>query len=170
MTMHLIEWEGKQLAVENPDGYPGHTLIASDIPPKPWWDHDIEWTGEGWELPLPVRQSRLWEKVKALRTEKEQGVAPTPVGPVQIDEQSKTKINGILSMARLKEELGQGFAEPFTMADNSVVTLDNTSVRQVAAAAAQYVSQVYAHARALRAQIYAENANLDEIDVEAGWP
>jgi hypothetical protein len=125
-------------------------------------------------VPLELKQIEVWNRVKAIRYTRENDVAPTPLGhQVQIDEPSKAKINGVLSMARLAEEAGATFSEHFTMADNAVIELNSVSVRQLALAAAQHVSAIYARARDLRDQIYAAEvtlADLDAIDVESGWP
>jgi hypothetical protein len=124
-------------------------------------------------VPLAAAQAAAWASVKARREQLETGTAPTLLGArVQIDEPSKAKIMGLLNMARLAEEAEQPFVEQFTMADNSVVTLTNVTVRQLAVAAAQYVSEVYAHARALRLAIEAAATleDLAAIDLEAGWP
>lgn len=147
------------------------TIIAEgiDLPTDP----EAELVDGDWIVPLGVQQERAWSAVKAKREQLETGTAPTPLGArVQIDEASKAKIMGLLNMARLAEEAEQPFAEQFTMADNSVVTLDNAGVRQLALAAGEYVSQVYARARALRAAIDAVETieDLDAIDLEAGWP
>lgn len=170
------------ITIKSPDGlekqcidgadltfYEGWTVVASNAPPR---DGAIIQDGM-WVVPLSLLQDEKWEAVKAIRYAKENGVAPTPLGhDVQIDEESKTKINGVLSMCKLAEETSSPFSEEFTMADNVVITLDNTTVRQLALAAAQYVSLVYAKSRDLRTAIYAATTTeeLDLIDIESSWP
>lgn len=151
------------------EAYEGWAIIAQGCNSSP---DDVIEDGQ-WVTPLSVLQDQKWQLVKAIRFEKENGVAPTPAGPIQIDEPSKAKIQGLLNMARLLEEQDETFSEDFTMADNSVVTLNSTSIRQVAAAAASYISQVYAHARTLRNAIYNEEITreqLEQLDIESGWP
>lgn len=168
--MILIELAGEQLLVDTLDGYDGATVIAADVSLQP--DDAAVLVDGAWAVPLAVLQDRKWAAAKATREVLETGTAPTTLGRVQIDEASKVKINGLLAMARLVEEAAGTFSEQFTMADNSVVTLDSTSVRQLAMGAAMFVSDVYAHARGLRAAIEgaASAADLDAIDIETGWP
>jgi hypothetical protein len=123
-------------------------------------------------VPIGVLQARKWERVKRLRLEKENGTAPSELGPIQIDEASKAKIQGVLGMARLAEEVGMAFSEQFTLADNTVIELNSVKVRKLALAAARQVSKVYTHSRVLRQAIYAaqDAEALGAIDEEAGWP
>jgi hypothetical protein len=137
----------------------------------------LEQVGDDGALFIPIQdaQDALWEKVKAKREELEVGTAPTPLNGkrAQIDEKSKAKILGLLEMARLAEEMTAPFSEEFTMADNTVEVLDNQKVRKLALAMGIYVSKVYARARALRAEIYANNMTVEglaDVDVDSGWP
>lgn len=147
-----------QVRVAKADEYPGY----------PDWTVVTE---EEWPT-LAMLQDEAWSAVKAIRAAKETGTAQTPVGTVQIDEASKLKITGALSLCRLQEELQQPFSLNFTLADNSRVTLTNTTVRQLAGAVGEYVAQVYDRASALRDQIDAATtaAELNAIDLNAGWP
>lgn len=121
---------------------------------------------------LTVYQAEKWLRVKELRTAKEEGVAPTTHGPINIDEKSKTKIGNALSMCRLKEELSLPFSINFKFADNVVRELDNVGIREVAAESAQYIADVFEHSFDLESQIGAATtlAQLEAIDIEAGWP
>lgn len=123
-------------------------------------------------VPVASRQAAMWEQVKAIRQARETGVAITPLGGVQIDEASKAKILGTLDLCKLQEEAGQAFSLRFTMADNSRVLLDGTTVRQLAGAVGLYVSRLYDHSFDVRDRIDAAttHAELDAIDVEVGWP
>jgi hypothetical protein len=134
---------------------------------------------EGWSISaaedwptLEMLKADAWEQVKAIRTAKETGTCDTPVGFVQIDDASKLKITGALSLCRLQEEQGQAFSLRFTLADNSNILLDGASMRQLAGAVGAYVAAVYDHASALRDAIAGapDAASLAGIDLEAGWP
>jgi hypothetical protein len=163
----VIFVDGINLA--NPDDY---AVVAITEDRKPEGLEQVADDGSIF-VPLAAAQAAAWASVKARRAQLETSTAPTLLGArVQIDEPSKAKIMGLLNMARLAEEAEQPFVEQFTMADNSVVALTNVTVRQLALAAAQYVSEVYAHARALRAAIDAAATveDLAAIDLEAGWP
>lgn len=150
------------------DAYDGWTVIANGSPPR---DGAVIQDGT-WIVPLSLLQDEKWEQVKALRADKENGSAPTPVGAVQCDDTSKLKISGIVQMAQIAMAAGQPFAEEFTLTDNSVVTLDATTAIGLGVAVGQYVSAIYANARALRDAIYAaaDETALAAIDVSAGWP
>lgn len=118
------------------------------------------------------KRSALWEQVKAIRSARKNGLAATPVGIVQIDQESKLNITGALSLCRLQEELGQAFSLNFTLADNSRVALDSITVRQLAGAVGAFVSALYDHSAGLRDALdaAATSADLDAIDIETGWP
>jgi hypothetical protein len=121
----------------------------------------------------PLREDKR-AALDALLEYKDTGLCMTPVSPVPVslEEKVKTKILGALSSCKLKEEVGQPFSVNFTLADDSRVTLDNTTVRQMAAAVAQYVEDIHDHAETIRQAI--EDAvtidDLNSIDVTAGWP
>jgi hypothetical protein len=155
--MILIELNGLRQLVESLDGYDGWTVVdANTNDPRT----------------LAERQADLWEAVKAKREIIETGTAPTPSGAVQIDEQSKLKINGLVTMAMLADQQAQPFSEDFTIADNSVVTLDAAATIAMGVAVGQFVSDTYARARELRDAIEAATdvANLEAIDIDTGWP
>lgn len=122
--------------------------------------------------PIAVQRDALKTQVEAIRTAKETSTASTPVGTVTIDEPSKAKILGALSMCRLAEEAGQPFALNFTLADGSRVALTSTTVRQLASAVGQYVAALYDHAHSLLDALDAAttDTDLNAIDLEAGWP
>jgi hypothetical protein len=170
--MILIEHEGRRQVVASLDGHDACTVLAEDIPAPPGYCTADDLLDDG-TVPVELTQNWLWERAKAIRSEKETGVAPTPIGGVQIDEKSKAKIMGALDFCRLREEQGQPFAMNFTMADNSRVVLDNTTVRQLAGAAGLYVAQLYDYSWTLRDAIFADGVSAEDlaaIDVEAGWP
>lgn len=109
-----------------------------------------------------IRQMR-WNEVKALRDVLEDGVAPTPFGPVQADDRSKLKVSGLVQMAQIawsheqavavaegRDPLLTCFQETFTLADNSTIVLDAQTAIGVGVAVGTYVSQVHTIARDLR--------------------
>jgi hypothetical protein len=121
----------------------------------------------------PQRQERLGA-LDALLEAKDTGTCLTPVSdvPVKLDEKTKAKILGALSLCRLKEELTEAFAVNFTMADESRIALDNTTVRQLAGAVGEYVAAIHDHADVLRQAILAATTvdDLNAIDITTGWP
>lgn len=119
------------------------------------------------------RRAAKWEEVKAKRDALENGVALTPAGPVQCDNRSKIKINGMVMMAQLAIGAGQPFEEEFTLFDNSVITLDAQTATSLGVAVGAHVSAVFAVARVLRAEIDGAStlASIAAIDIEAAaWP
>lgn len=133
----------------------------------------------GWEkiadgLPLVDLQDDLWKHVKALRvTKKAAGVLVPNIGLVQTDDTSTQNINGLVTMAQVTMSQQPPFNEPFTLADNTVVALNATQMITLGVAVGRYMAAVYARARDLRAQIYADSAtaeSLAAIDITVGWP
>lgn len=114
---------------------------------------------------------RLWAEVKALRDAKEAAPAVTPLGLVDSDDKSKTKVLGLVLMALLAKQSGAPFEEEFTMADNAVVMLDADMAILLGMTLGQSVSQIHTNGRALRAQITAATSldELEAIDLESGW-
>jgi hypothetical protein len=169
--MILIEQDGRRQLVASLDGYDAATVIKENVAEPPPYVTADDLDDEG-SIPLELLKNILWARVKEIRGEKETGIAPTPLGDVQIDEKSKAKIMGALDFCKLKEEQGQPFTMNFTMADNTRVVLDNIKVRQLAGAAGLYVAQLYDYSWTLRDAIEAA-ATTDEIgqiNVETGWP
>lgn len=137
---------------------------------------------------LAAARGAKWEEVKAKRHTLENGVAATPIGPVQCDDSSKIKICGLVQMARIawdtecadaateeppREPDPGCFAEEFTLADNSIVVLDAQTAVTLGVAVGAHVSAVHAVSRGLRGLIDAAEtlAELDAIDIEAAaWP
>lgn len=134
-----------------------------------------------------VLRARRWAAVKAIRDSFEEGYAPTPLGPADCDDRSKIKIVGLVSMATLAISAEQGaamaqgrpfnpalvpFQEPYTMGDNSIVTLTAFDAIEVGKAVGYFISLLHQRARDLRLQIEAA-ANIDElmaIPIGEGWP
>lgn len=135
---------------------------------------------------LDQLKAAKWKAVKELRSEKEKSTAPTPYGVAQIDDASKLKITGLVNMALIAQSNSQPFEEGWTMADNTVVTLDATMAITLGVAIGRHVSAVFERARVLRDLIDAvaideTNADpeaalqdaiaaLEAINVNEGWP
>lgn len=121
---------------------------------------------------LAPLKERKWLLAKLKRDEVEHGTATTPFGPVQCDDASKLKISGLVQMAQIAAANSAPFSEVFTMADNSEVPLDASEMISLGVAVGQHVSAVFTRGRELREAIEAAQtkAELDAIDVNAGWP
>lgn len=121
------------------------------------------------------RRIALWTAAKQHRealTDSPGAEAATPFGTVQVDAKSKQNVNGLVTMALIAQGAGVPFSAAFTMADNSVVTLNATQMIGMGIAIGQYVEAVYAHARTLRELIEAATTHdaIDAIDITSGWP
>jgi hypothetical protein len=125
-----------------------------------------------WLLPLETRKARMREDVNELRDLHQNDVAMTPIGWVDIDERSKTKINGLVSMATLAKGAGQPFEVNFTAADNTRTPLDADGMIALGLAVGQHVMACHDFASALKEQIEAaiDDAALDAIDILENWP
>lgn len=124
---------------------------------------------------LTDRKLALWAEAKARRdglTDAPGAEATTPFGLVQVDAKSKQNINGLVTMALIAQGAGAPFSSDFTLADNSVVTLDAPKMIGLGVAIGRYVEAVYSHARVLRDALVnaVDHKELDAIDVTAGWP
>lgn len=124
---------------------------------------------------LPVRKAAMWDLVKARRTaltESPGATVETPAGVVQSDAKSQQNILGLVQMAVLAQLSSQPFSADFTLADNTVATLDAGEMIALGVAVGQHVQAVYAHATVLRQAIEAaeDHEALDAVDTEAGWP
>jgi hypothetical protein len=84
--------------------------------------------------PLEPAREQKRSALEALRMQKETGTCQTPIGEVVIDEPSKLKITGALSLCKLLEETAQPFSLNFTLTDGSRKALNNIGIRQLAGA------------------------------------
>jgi hypothetical protein len=114
---------------------------------------------------LEAAQARAWVKVKAIRAEQELGNFIYDGGEYQCD---STRVTGAVTMALMAKLAGQPFSIGWTLADNSVRTLDGDQMIAMGAAAGKYVDSVFAIARGLRVRIEAAK-KLDELD-SIYWP
>jgi hypothetical protein len=114
---------------------------------------------------LDAARERAWSRVKVARAQAEDGNFVYDGDVYQAD---KVRINGAVQLAVLAKSAGQPFRETWTLTDNSTRTLDADQVIALGLALGQYVSDLYATGRDLRAQIEAaETAG----EVQAiGWP
>lgn len=169
MTKYIISKDGERQCVDSLDGCEGWDVLSEFEGELPEYHTIID----GHAVPILAEYKRCkWEAAKAIRSAKENGVCTTPIGDVQIDETSKTKIMGMLDTCKLCEEMSIPFSETFTLYNNETVVLDNAAVRQMALTVSLYVSQVYARGRELRTAIESATtmAELEAIDIEANWP
>ncbi len=116
----------------------------------------------------PAKRATL-ERVKALREKAKDGGIVTSWGPLETDPDSRTNINGAVQMATI---LGPQFSIVWRMRDNSEVTLNAAQMIQLGLLVGQHVSACQYRKNELDAAIAAAAtaAELEAIDLEAGWP
>jgi hypothetical protein len=99
-------------------------------------------------------------------------VCATPMGPAQCDQNSRLNITGAVVLAGLEAQLQQPFSINWTMADNSVVTLNGSQMIGFGETVAGYVSACHNNAHALKTRIKAATtaAEANAVDLTQGWP
>jgi len=150
------------VGIVSPDHYPE----GADLRPLPsdYWDRGYyRWGGEWFADDIDSLRAAKWAEVKAHRELLEAGAAPTPFGPVQCDDRSKLKINGLVQLATIAAAAGEPFDEEFTLADNQVVPLTGQDMIAMGVAVARHVSAIHAVSRLLRAQIHTAGVTIDEL-------
>lgn len=85
---------------------------------------------------------------------------------------SVQRITAAALAAQAAQTAGQPFNIEWACADNSTLTLDAAGVIGMPVALAQHASALHAHARTLKMRVEAagSEAELDTIDIHAGWP
>lgn len=119
---------------------------------------------------LITARALLWAEVKAAR-ERAAAFCDTGSGRVDCSVSSRVMITGAVQMA--KDALADSdWSIAWTMADNSVVTLDAAQMIAMGTAVGAHVSACWAHGQTLRAAIDAAETleALAQIDIVSGWP
>ena len=127
----------------------------------------------GGEGDLELAQLRKWAATKAKREAVIAAGANVPnLGIVQTDPDSMDNIAQAVIGAILATITSQPFTIDFTLADNSVATLDGPSMMGLGKFVGERKSAAHARSRVLRAAIFAaaDQAELDAIDTGTGWP
>ena len=117
---------------------------------------------------LYARKLRKWAEVKLWRAESISTDMVTPFGVFQCRDEDRQNITAAVLLAQTLSAAGQPVALDWTLADNSVVTLDATQIVTVGLLLGQKVQAAHAVARGLRNQIEVANSN-EAVDVVA-WP
>lgn len=126
------------------------------------------------DKPLGELQAEKWRAVKRRRDMLLAAGAAVPgVGTFQTDEKSMANIHEAVTGALLAGATGQPFTIEFTLADNSRPVLSAAQMIAVGKLVGERKSAIHAFSQdVLRAAIFgaASAAELDAIDIEAGWP
>lgn len=125
-----------------------------------------------WVVPLAVLKQRKREMVNELRDLHQNDTAMTPIGLVDCDEVSKTKINGLVSMATLAKGASQPFQVHFTRTDNQRIPLDADGMIGVGIAVGMHVMACHDHAAVLKDAVEAALSaeELDAVEILENWP
>lgn len=124
-----------------------------EIPPRPSEHHTFDWSTHTWVDPrtLADLKNAKWEEIKHERNRVEFGGFEWDGSWFDSDRLSQSRIQGAAQLAQLTPD----FSIDWTLADNSVRTLDAEQMVAVGLALGLHVNAAHAHARAIRAQIEA---------------
>lgn len=122
--------------------------------------------------PLEAAKQARRAEINRVRRALENGTAPTPLGAVQCDNDSRNKINGAVLMAMLSLQAGEPFAVGWTMADNATVVHDAMAMIGMGKAVGVYIATLHAIGVALKTGVdaCASVAEVEAINPYAGWP
>lgn len=121
------------------------------FPPHAWsvWDESlVQWIDP---RDLNALKAAKWDEIKAARTAAEYGGFTWDGSPFDSDSASQQRIIGASQLATLTPEL----EIDWTLADNTVRTLNAQQMNEVGIALGVHVNAQYVHARTLRQQISA---------------
>lgn len=130
-----------------------------------WQDGALDWL-DGRDL--ATARADQWEAIKRARDAAEFSRFSWDGSEFDADERAQARIQGAVQLATLAQAAGQPFAIDWTLADNTVRTLDAAQMLGVGMALAAHVQGVHATGRGLRAAIEAAE---DLTAVRAlSWP
>lgn len=142
--------------------------IPNDYPIFSQWDP----TNLCFVIDLSSHKNHKWAQVKTRREQAETGGCSTAFGRIDTDEMSILRINSGVLAAKLSLDQQVPFTIDWTMADNSVVTLDAPQMISLGLAAMLHVVACHERGRHLRQAIY-DSSSLEELEsvyIESGWP
>lgn len=124
------------------------------------------------EKELNYCKSELVARINEKRDSIEAGGFPYLGKVLDSDPRSVQRINTAVQAAQAAVAAGVPFGIDWVCADNSVVTLDAAGMIGAPVALATYANQAHTFARTLKDQANAALtiAELEAIDIEAGWP
>lgn len=162
----------------------GCVRLYVQAPSNTYWDHaklqfvalpqrgneneTFDWSTKTWQDMRDLEQHKAakWIEIKQARDAAEYGGFDVPgVGRFDSDAVSVGKITGAVTLAQLAPE---AYTVDWTLADNSVVTLDAAGMAGVGIALGQHVAAVHATGRLLREQI--EGSNSVRFVRRVLWP
>ena len=144
------------------------TRAAVEMLPKPSAHHIFNYATKQWEDPrtLTDLKAAQWTQIKQARTAFIDAPLVTPYGTFDSDAAGRTSITDAVLLANNLTALSLPVAIEFTLADNSVVTLDAAQIVEVGLLLGQKVQHAHPHSQALRAQIEAATTK-EEVEAIA---
>ena len=119
---------------------------------------------------LSIAKAEAQARVKSLReAHTDKGILVPGVGLLETDLKSRLNISGSVQLASLG---GESFSTVWRTADNQYVDLDAVAMVQMGVLVAEHVAACQYRKNELDAEIDAAAtlADLNDIDLEAGWP
>lgn len=158
-----VQEEGEFLLLSRSD--PSYQYIEDglvrNMPPKPSEYHTFDYKAKAWEdtRTLAEMQAQKWEEVKKARDAAEVGGFEWNGYRFQSDGASQAKL---LSYAQITQ-IHPDFEVEWTLADNSVITLDAATLSFVVASLGEHLRGTHDQGRALRAQIFADDVTKEQL-------
>lgn len=176
----MMNWQKKRLSdgsnIGDPDNLPLDLqgLADESLADLGWTDEALGYCGFGYVpvVNLPVAKAEKWALAKRRRNQAiDAGVNVSGVGRFDTDDASRSNITGAVVGAMIAQAAAAPFSIGWKLADNSVATLNGPKMVQAGMAALAHVSACHANAQAigLAIEAAADMAELDAIDIEAGW-
>lgn len=134
-------------------------------PSKPSKHHTWSWGAKQWEDPRTLADFKTaqWTQIKQARSQAEYAGFTWDGSTFDSDATSQNRITGAVTLA----QMSAAFSIDWTLADNTVRTLNQGEMLQVGAALGAHVAMQFAHAQALRLAI--EAATTREQVEAVGW-
>jgi hypothetical protein len=148
-------------ADDAPEPEPGCTVVESETRvPGDFWGPKLRfhWARGDWDDVRSLAEAKLskWADIKAERAAREYGTYTTPQGAVfDIDAQSQVRLQNAYSLAVDAKAAGQPFSIEWTLANDSVVTLNANQMIALGKAVFSHINDLHATARDARQQILA---------------
>lgn len=142
--------------------------VLTDVGPNPGAYYYWSVPTQQWVLDIAKAKTIKFKEIKDTRNSKEFGGFVWDGSTFDSDGVSQSRIQGGVQLAILAQQNNQPFSITWTLADNSVRTLDGMQMIQVGTALAQHVQSLHETARILRAQIDAAGT-IEQVQSVA-WP
>ena len=145
-------------------------VTLQNFPDLPSEHHVWDWATHTYVDPRTLDQikGQQWEKVKASRDSVEFGGFVWDGSTFDSDQESQSRIQGAAQLATLATLNNQPFSIDWTLADNSVRTLDASDMIAAGTAMGVHIATTHSIGRTLRIEI---DAAVTKEEVEAiTWP